>query len=85
MFLSPDASAGGVNMNSFNSNDKFYSLRMEQEGGSNEMIIDDANACVSPDEVVEESGESNRATITGTGWNQKTLKTRTAEEMVMPM
>jgi hypothetical protein len=63
MFLSPDASAGGVNMNSFNSNDKFYSLRMEQEGGSNEMIIDDANACVSPDEVVEESGESNRATI----------------------
>jgi hypothetical protein len=64
MFLSPDASATGVNLNSFNSNDELDSLRMEEESGSNEMVIDDANACVSPDEVVEENSESNRATPT---------------------
>ena len=69
MFLSPDASASGANMNSLNSNQKIDSLRLDQEDDSNGMVVDDANtllsSCVSPDEVVEESSESNRETPSG--------------------
>ena len=65
-FLSPDASASGVNMNSFISNNELDSLRMDEEVHSNGIVIDDANApCVSPDEVVEETGEPNRTTPSG--------------------
>jgi hypothetical protein len=68
LFLSPDASASGANINSLNSNHELDSLEMDQEDDSNRMVIDDANklqSCVSPDEVVEESSDSNRATPSG--------------------
>jgi hypothetical protein len=51
-------------MNSLNSNHELDSLRLDQEDDSNGTVIDDANtlpsSCVFPDEVVEESSESNR-------------------------
>ena len=67
--MSPDASASGVNLYSFNSSDELDSLRIDQEGDSNRMVINDANAlpssCVSPDDDAEEIDESNQATPSG--------------------
>jgi hypothetical protein len=57
------------NMNSLNSNHELDSLRLDQEDDSNGTVIDDANtlpsSCVFPDEVVEESSESNRENPSG--------------------
>jgi hypothetical protein len=56
-------------MNSLNSNHELDSLRLDQEDDSNGTVIDDANtlpsSCVFPDEVVEESSESNRENPSG--------------------
>jgi hypothetical protein len=69
MFLSPDTSASGANMNSLHSNHELDSLQLDQEDDSAGMVIDDANklpsSCVSPDEVVEDSSESNREAPSG--------------------